>query len=184
MKERLERAVAELLEAAGVDRSDPQLAKTPARVAAFWQREFLSGYDEDPRAILAPLPDGAQYTDDLVIVEGLSCHGLCPHHLLPFVGQATVAYLPRGRLVGLGQLGRLVRCFTQRLTLQETATSAVVAALETHLGVAGAACVIRAHHQCLGIPGDRDSDHRVTTSRFSGACDSAEMRAVLLGARA
>ena len=159
-------AVRELLLACGLDLDDAELVDTPQRVARLWTELVLSGYDVDPAQLLGDplLVDG---DTELVVVRDLPCHGMCPHHLMPWVGHATVAYLPQHRIVGFGRLGDLVHCFTRRLTLQERACNDVVDALMTHLDARGAACVITGQHNCLNVPDDKHAT-RVVTASYRG----------------
>ena len=162
----LERAVTDLLAACGLDLTHKDLVGTPVRVARVWSDEFLSGFAMDPAKILGDPVEG-EGAAELVVVRGLPFHGLCPHHLLPYVGTAAVAYLPGNRLAGFGRLGDLVTCFTRRLTLQERACNDVADALIEHLGARGAGCLMRARHTCLSVP-DNKHDAEVVTSSLRG----------------
>ncbi|MCY1066624.1 GTP cyclohydrolase I [Nannocystis sp. RBIL2] len=162
----LEQAIGSLLDACGLDRQHKDFTSTPSRVARVWSQEFLSGFDMDPAKILGD-PVVGEGESALVVVRGLPFHGLCPHHLLPYTGTATVAYLPATKLAGFGRLGDLVACFTRRLTLQERACNDVVDALIEHLGARGAGCVMRGRHTCLSIP-DNKHDAQVVTSSVRG----------------
>lgn len=159
----IERAVTALLTACGLDLQHKDLVGTPARVARVWSAEFLSGFAMDPAQILGDPVEG-EGASELVVVHGLPFHGLCPHHLLPYVGTASVAYLPARRLAGFGRLGDLVTCFTRRLTLQERACNDVVDALLEHLGARGAGCIMRARHTCLSVPDNKHGAEVVTSS--------------------
>lgn len=161
------RAVAELLQSMGLDTHDDNLQDTPQRVAELWATEFLSGYAMDPAEILSCTMK-ADSDPDSVFLTDISYHSMCPHHLLPSIGRAHVAYIPAGKVVGFGSIARLVSCFTQRLTLQEDATTCVAEALMSHLDALGAGCVMEAQHLCLAIPGDRHPSSRVITSAFAG----------------
>lgn len=160
------RAVAGFLSACGQDLGHKDFDRTPVRVAQLWREQFLSGEAMDPAVILGDPVEGEAATE-LVIIRDLPYHGMCPHHLLPYVGRATVAYLPGAQLVGFGRLGDLVNCFTRRLTLQERACNDIVEALMTHLDARGAGCVMVGEHMCLKIP---DNRHRaqVVTASFRG----------------
>ncbi len=147
----IEDALRELLRACELDLEHKDLRNTPTRVAKTWLSEFLSGFAMDPAIILGNPVKGEGATE-LVIVRGIPYHGLCPHHLLPYTGVATVAYLPDDKLAGFGRLADLVRCYTRRLTLQERAGSDIADALMEHLGARGAGCLMRGHHTCLSIP--------------------------------
>lgn len=162
----LQDAIAAFLRVCDQDLGHKDFANTPARVARLWQEKFLSGEGMDPAVILGDPVEGEAPTE-LVIVRDLPYHGMCPHHLLPYVGRATVAYLPGSQLVGFGRLGDLVNCFTRRLTLQERACNDIVEALMTHLDARGAGCVMVGEHMCLKIP---DNRHRaqVVSASFRG----------------
>jgi GTP cyclohydrolase I len=165
---RMAAALGELLGACGLPpAADPELRDTPARVARLWTHEFLAGYAMDPAAILGD-PVVGEPDPDAVVVANLRFHALCPHHLLPYRGVATVAYQPAGKLCGFGRLGQLVDCFTRRLTLQERATVQIAQALVDHLDARGAGCVLVAEQLCLALPGERHDRSEVVTSAFLG----------------
>lgn len=167
-----------LLAACGLDLGHKDLTGTPARVARVWTEEFLSGFAMDPAQILGDPVEG-EGASELVIVRGLPFHGLCPHHLLPYTGSASVAYLPSNRLAGFGRLGDLVTCFTRRLTLQERACNDVVDALTEHLGARGAGCVMRARHTCLSVPDNKHAAEVVTSSLRGELRERADLQALL-----
>jgi GTP cyclohydrolase I len=178
----MEQAIAEWLRACGLDPADADLQTTPARVARVWASEFLDGYAADPAEILSETVVG-EADPDVVVVAGLRFHAMCPHHLFPYRGLAHVAYLPRGKLVGFGRLGRLVECFAHRLTLQERITHQIAAALMQHLGARGAGVVLEAEQLCLALPGDKHDTSSVTTSAFLGeAAERPDVRARLFAA--
>ncbi len=159
-------AVRQLLRASGLDLQHGDLIGTPDRVAKLWIEQILSGYAEDPALILGD-PVVGEGDTELVVVRDIPCHGTCPHHLMPWVGQATVAYLPRAKLVGFGRLSDLVHCFTRRLTLQERVCNDIADALMSHLDARGAACVVTGAHNCLNVPDDKHGT-RVVTASYRG----------------
>lgn len=148
-------------------RGDPDLAGTPARVAEAWLADLLAGYQQAPSSILADAMPARGH--DLVAVTGIDFHSMCPHHLLPSRGVAHVAYLPGKRVVGFGQLARLVDCFAHRLVLEEEVARQVAEALVLHLGARGAACVLDAEQSCLSVRGERRRDARAHAQCFLGA---------------
>jgi GTP cyclohydrolase I len=179
---RMERALADWLGACGLDPDDADLRATPARVARVWASEFLDGYAADPAEILSETVAG-EADPDVVVVAGLRFHAMCPHHLFPYRGLAHVAYLPAGKLVGFGRLGRLVDCFAHRLTLQERMTHQIAAALMHHLDARGAGVVLEAEQLCLALPGDKHDAATVTTSAFLGQlAERPDVRARLFAA--
>jgi GTP cyclohydrolase I len=160
-------------------RRDRELAGTPGRVAGAFERELLDGYRRDPARLLAGgMPHRGR---DLVAVAGIDFHSVCPHHLLPYRGTATVAYVPGGRVVGFGTLARLLDCFAHRLTLEEAVARGVAEALVTHLGALGAACVLDAEQLCLTVRGERRRGARAHAQAFVGSmeADRALQRRVL-----
>lgn len=134
-------------------RASGELAQTPRRVAEAWIEDLLDGYRRDPAEALAgAIPSRSR---DLVAVTGIDFHSVCPHHLLPSRGVAHVAYLPGGKVVGFGQLARLVDCLSHRLVLQEDLARTIADALVAHLGARGAACVLDAEQLCMTVRGER-----------------------------
>ena len=156
-------AVRQLLEACQLDLEHPDFVGTPRRVAKLWTELVISGYAVDPAQLLGDPVVGEGETE-LVVVRDIPCHGMCPHHLMPWVGTATVAYLPTDKLVGFGRLGDLVHCHTRRLTLQERVCNDIVDDLMAHLDARGAACVITGAHNCLNVPDDKHGTRVVTVS--------------------
>lgn len=161
-------SIREWLRGRGLDPDSPDLADTPARVLRMWS-EFMGGYALDPKEILAREFD-IHRSDEPIIVSGISFVSCCAHHLLPFHGQAMIAYAPSpgAPVVGLSKLPRLLDVFARRLQTQETLTRQVTDALEEHLDVAGAACIIRAVHGCLAHRGAMKPGTVMTTASYTG----------------
>lgn len=163
----MQQAVLAWIEATGLDPKEPDLLGTPERVTKLWNEAFLSGYEMDAAQILGdPVP--AEGQTEAVIVRHLPCHGMCPHHFMPWIGTACIAYLPGEQLVGFGRLQELLRCYAQRLSLQERVGSDIADAIMEHLDAKGAACTIEAQHLCLCVPGDKHGA-RVYSSALRGA---------------
>lgn len=177
---RAARAVSELLDAvvpAG-ERRDRELAGTPGRVAEAWLTDLLDGYGEDPARILAgAMPARGR---DLVALTDVDYHSMCPHHLMPSRGRAHVAYVPDGRVVGFGQLARLVDCFGHRLVLEEALARQVAEALVEHLGARGAACLLDAEQSCLSCRGERRRAARAHAACFLGELAGGPLQARVL----
>ncbi len=181
-----EAAVQALLRACGVD--DEQLAtghmkNTSKRVLELWQRRLLGGVGSDLAEIL-----GGGFDDprrDLVVIRGISVHGVCPHHLVPFRGVAHVAYLPGGRLHGFGRIARLVDAIGHRFTYQEWLTRDIADALVEHGHARGAGVVVECEQLCLLLGEDRRGDERVLTTAWAGVyagegADAAAARSEVL----
>ena len=158
-------AVVRLIQSVGEDPKREGLRETPARVCKALQ-EMTEGYREDPKAILSKTFEHS--TDEIVCVRGIRFTSVCEHHLLPFVGTATVAYLPGPRIVGLSKLARLVLCYAKRLQIQERLTQDIASAIMQHLDAHGAAVVVRAQHLCMGCRGVKQPDAEMVTSAMLG----------------
>ncbi|MFZ5895849.1 MAG: GTP cyclohydrolase I [Myxococcota bacterium] len=159
--------IAAFLRALGFDEGKPELSGTPERVAEAFANELLSGERIDLRELLrAGSEPVAAETSGLVLVRNISVVVVCPHHLLPAVGHATVAYVPGKRLLGLGTVARLVQACGHRLALQEAVGQGVVDALLEHAEARGAFCRLELLHTCLATRGAEQPEARlVTTSR-------------------
>lgn len=176
----IEPEVRRILEFIGEDPSRQGLRDTPARVARSLL-ELTRGYDEDPKAILGTVFDESY--DEPVVVRDIEFWSLCEHHMLPFHGRATIAYIPNGKIVGLSKLARLLHCYARRLQVQERLTTQIADAVETHLAPAGVAVRVTAEHQCMSIRGVETPAHTETTA-FRGAYQKPEKRREFLAGRA
>ena len=161
-RDRAERAVAELLDALGVDLTAEARRETPRRVAGALA-ELLT--PEPFRATTFPNDGGY---DELVVVSDIAFSSLCEHHLLPFVGVAHVAYLPGERIVGLSKLPRVVEHWARRPQVQERLTAEVADWLEDELRPRGVGVVIEATHMCMSLRGVRQPGATTTTSAVRG----------------
>jgi GTP cyclohydrolase I len=168
------KAITAFLRALGRDvEQDPELAGTPERVVEAWANELVEGYDVDVAALLLAESSVAPAEPvGLVSLRGLAVSTMCPHHLLPARGTATVVYWPGARIAGLGTLSRLVDAFAHRLTFQETITASVARALVQHLGARGAACRLSLVHGCLASRGERQDRAALETIAFAGSFDA------------
>ncbi len=163
--ERVEAAVREMLDAMGEDPKRPGLKDTPKRVAAMY-RELLVGMDAKPEEILKSL-EGDKH-DEIVLVRDIPLYSLCEHHLLPFIGRAHVAYVPRGKMVGLSKIARIIDCYARRLQVQERLTTQVADALMKSLSPKGVLVVIEAEHLCMTMRGVEKPGSMTTTSVVRG----------------
>jgi len=163
-------AVARFLDALGLPpevRGATDVADTPRRVAEAWLGDLVDGYGRDPAEILAertPSP-----SRDLVAVTGIDFHSVCPHHLLPSRGVAHVGYLPGGKVVGFGQIVRLVDALAHRLVLQEDLARQIADALVVHVGAKGAACLLETEQLCMTVRGEKRARARAHAEAFAGA---------------
>ena len=151
----------------GEDPAREGLLRTPRRVADTL-RFLCSGYDQD----LADVVNGAVFAEDyeeMVVVRDIELYSICEHHLLPFYGKAHVAYLPRGRIVGLSKLPRIVDVFARRLQVQERLTTQIAEALDSALAPHGVAVVIEAAHLCMMMRGVQKQNSQTVTSCMLGS---------------
>jgi GTP cyclohydrolase I len=164
------KAVKDFLRAAGLEVvGNPQLARTPERVADAWAQEFLSGYAATPKEALGeryvlPRPGDAE----LVVATNLTFRSMCPHHLLPYSGRVHVAYAPTDEIVGFGRLAALVDVFAHRLILQEELASRVASSLMAELNAQGAACVIEAEQTCFRLRGENQHEAVTHSEAYEG----------------
>jgi GTP cyclohydrolase IA len=159
--------VERLLREVGEDPEREGLLHTPGRVADSL-RFLLSGYSQN----VADVINGAVYAEtyqEMVLVRDIEVYSLCEHHLLPFYGKAHVAYLPRGRIVGLSKLPRIVEVFARRLQVQERLTTQIASALDEALDPYGVAVVIEASHLCMMMRGVEKQNSRTVTSALTRA---------------
>jgi len=163
--ERVEAAVRELLAAMGEDPGRSGLKETPRRVAEMY-RELLAGAGRKPSEILKSL-EGDKH-DEMVLVRDIPLYSLCEHHLLPFVGKAHVAYVPKGKMVGLSKIARLVECYARRLQIQERLTTQIADALMKSLSPKGVFVVVEAEHLCMTMRGVKKPGAMTTTSVVRG----------------
>ncbi len=163
----IEDAVIQLLKAFGEEPSRPDLIRTPGRVAHMY-KERLVGYRIDPVAMVNDALFEVTY-DEMVLVRDIEFYSLCEHHLLPFMGRAHVAYFPRGKVVGLSKIPRIVDLFSRRLQLQERLTHQVADFINELLDPHGVAVVVEGIHLCTMMRGVQKHEARMTTSTMLGA---------------
>ena len=166
-------AVRTLIRWAGDDPSREGLLDTPARVARAW-REYAQGYDEDPAVHLSRTFDEVGGYDEIVLLKHIPFQSHCEHHLAPIIGIASIAYLPRDKVVGISKLARVLHGFARRLQVQERLTAQVADCICEHLQPKGVAVVIEASHACMTARGVGTPGVMMTTSRMMGTFRSDE----------
>jgi len=162
---RIERAVREILLAVGEDPDRDGLLKTPNRVARMYG-EMFRGLWETPERHLETVFDEDHH--EMVILREIPFHSMCEHHLLPFSGEAHIAYIPGGKIVGLSKLARIVDAFAARPQVQERLNEQVLVALQTLLGTDDVAVSISATHFCVKARGVMDANSETTTTSLGG----------------
>ena len=167
-REKALEAVRTLLAWAGDNPDRPGLIDTPRRVVDAYG-EWFEGYDQDPSRELARVFEDVQGYDDMVVLRRVEVESHCEHHMAPFLGQATVAYIPGDKVVGISKLARVVEIFSRRLQTQEVLTNQIAAAIESNLQPKGVAILIDAEHQCMTTRGVHHRHVSTITTRFTGA---------------
>ena len=164
----------EILKLLGEDATREGLVKTPQRMAKAMQ--FLTqGHTQNPEEILRSALFQENYRQ-MVIVKNIEIYSLCEHHLLPFIGQAHVAYIPNGYITGLSKIARVVEAFARRLQVQERLTHEIKNCIQNTLNPLGVAVVIEAQHMCMMMRGVQKQNSVTTTSDFSGAFEKLATR--------
>jgi GTP cyclohydrolase I len=173
-------AVRTLIRWAGDDPEREGLRDTPARVGRAW-RDYCTGYDEDPGRHLSRTFEEVGGYDEIVLLKDIPFQSHCEHHMAPIIGKASIAYLPRDRVVGISKLARVVHGFARRLQVQERLTAEVAQSIQDHLQPHGVAVVIEAQHGCMTGRGVRTPGVAMVTSRLLGCFldDRASRRELL-----
>ena len=165
-KEKISKAISLFLEGLGVEPDKGAVEKTASRVTTAWVDDLVKGYSIDPGDVLSNTWE--EGGSEIVVIVDIEFTSVCRDHLLPFVGKASVAYLPDGRVTGLSKIADLVECLSRRLQIQETLTEEIAEAVMEHLKPRGAACQITAEHCCVSTRGPRKSGAAVTTISLKG----------------
>ena len=165
--ESIRKAVTEIIKGVGEDPEREGLTNTPDRVSRMYA-ELLSGYSADPEKIINGALFHINY-DEMVLVRDIEFYSLCEHHMLPFLGRAHVAYLPKGKVIGLSKIPRIVEMYARRLQVQERMTRQIADLLQETLEPHGVAVVVEAMHLCSMMRGVKKHDARMTTSAMHGA---------------
>jgi GTP cyclohydrolase IA len=168
----------EILSRLGEDPNRDGLVATPARVEK--AMNFLTkGYDENPTQILRGAMFAVDY-DEMVIVKDIEMFSLCEHHLLPFFGKVHVAYIPKGKVIGLSKIPRLVEVFARRLQVQERLTRQIADAIQEAIQPHGVGVVIEARHLCMMMRGIEKQHSSTVTSAMVGCFRQKETRSEFL----
>lgn len=162
----MEEYFAKIIQSIGEDINREGLRDTPKRAAKAFK--FLNnGYEKNLDDVL----NGAIFaadTEDMVIVKDIELYSLCEHHLLPFIGKCHIGYLPKGKVLGLSKLARIVDMYGRRLQIQEQLTRQIATAVQTAIGARGVAVVIEAKHLCMMMRGVEKQNSVMTTSVMTG----------------
>ena len=149
---------------------DPErdgLIETPARAARAFE-EFFAGYGQDPALLLQKTFEEIEGYDEMIVLRGIRFESHCEHHLAPIIGQAWVAYIPSGRVVGISKLARVVEAYARRLQIQEKMTAQIANTINDVLNPQGVGVILRATHHCMTTRGVHMPDTDLVTSRMLG----------------
>ncbi len=162
----MEELYRKMIEEIGEDINRPGLEKTPSR-AAKAMKFMTKGYSEDIEKIVnnAVFPSD---TSEIILVKNIELYSLCEHHLLPFIGKCHAAYIPKGKVIGLSKIARIVDVFARRLQIQEKLTKEIAETIQKFTGAAGVAVVIEAQHLCMMMRGVEKQNSIMTTSCVTG----------------
>ncbi|SBW00808.1 GTP cyclohydrolase 1 [uncultured Alphaproteobacteria bacterium] len=166
-REEAEEAIRTLLRWAGDDPSREGLIDTPARVARAYE-EFFAGYDVDPDEYLRRTFEEVEGYDEMVMLRDIRVESYCEHHMVPIIGRAHVAYMPKKRVVGISKLARVVEAYAKRLQIQEKLTVQIADTINKVLEPSGVAVVIEASHQCMTTRGVHKPGVSMITSHMIG----------------
>lgn len=175
-RERVEKAVAELIDAIGEDCGREGLRETPQRVARMFE-ELTCGYADDPAEHLSKT--FAESGSGLIVERGIAFSSTCEHHLMPFFGKVHIAYVPDGKVVGLSKLARVVETYARRLQLQERMNAQIADAIYEHLAPKGVAVVVEAEHTCMTARGVKKTGSKTLSYAVRGDVPDSVLRTLL-----
>jgi len=160
-------AIRTLIRWTGDDPDREGLLDTPRRVACAW-REYARGYEEDPAAHLSRTFEEVGGYDEIVLLKDIPFQSHCEHHMAPIIGKASIAYLPRDKVVGISKLARVLHGFARRLQVQERLTAQIADTIWEHLQPKAVAVIVEATHACMTARGVNTPGVVMTTSRMMG----------------
>jgi GTP cyclohydrolase I len=169
--QKLQSLFTEVVETIGLDLSDDSLAQTPHRIAKMYVNEVFSGLDYDNFPSISVI-ENKMSVDEMVKVSDIALTSTCEHHFVTIDGMATVAYIPKNKIIGLSKINRLVRFFAQRPQVQERLTQQVLVALQTLLETDDVAVKINATHYCVKSRGVMDVNSNTSTTALGGVFKS------------
>jgi GTP cyclohydrolase I len=163
----VEVAIRTIIQWTGDDPDRDGLTETPARVARAFE-EFFVGYGQDPIEILQKTFEEIEGYDEMIALRGIRFESHCEHHMAPIIGQAWVAYVPNGRVVGISKLARVVEVYAKRLQIQEKMTAQIANTINEVLKPQGVGVIIKATHHCMTTRGVHKPGSDLVTSRMLG----------------
>ncbi len=177
--DRIQDNVRDILNTLGMDLEDDSLKGTPKRVAKAFVNELFAGLNPKNKPKLSTFDNNYKY-GEMLVEKNIVVYSTCEHHLLPIIGRAHVAYISKGKVIGLSKMNRIVEHFAKRPQVQERLTMQVVQALQEALGTEDVACVIDAKHLCVNSRGIKDIESSTVTAEYGGAFKQKEVKRELL----
>lgn len=173
--QKIQQSVKEIMETLGLDLTDDSLKGTPKRVAKAYVNEIFGGLHPDKKPKASTFDNNYKY-GEMLVEKNIVVYSTCEHHFLPIVGRAHVAYISKGKVIGLSKMNRIVDYYAKRPQVQERLTMQIVQAMQKALGTQDVACVIDAKHLCVNSRGVKDIESSTVTSEFGGAFKNKETK--------
>ena len=173
--ERIKKNVSDIMLTLGLDLTDDSLSGTPNRVAKMYVKELFGGLHPDKKPSASTFDNKYKY-GEMLVEKNITVYSTCEHHLLPIVGIAHVAYISKGKVVGLSKMNRIVDYYAKRPQVQERLNIQVVKELQNVLGTEDVACVIDAKHLCVNSRGIRDVASSTVTAEYGGKFKEEALR--------
>jgi GTP cyclohydrolase I len=177
--QKIKKDVENILITLGMDLTDDSLKGTPNRVAKMFVKEIFGGLNPAKKPRASTFENGYKY-GEMLVEKNITLYSTCEHHLLPIIGKAHVAYVSKGRVIGLSKINRIVEYYAKRPQVQERLTMQIVQELQIALGTEDVACIIDAKHLCVNSRGIKDIESSTVTSEFGGKFKNEQTRRELL----
>lgn len=177
--EKIKKDVENILLTLGIDLTDDSLKGTPNRVAKMFVKEIFGGLNPARKPKASTFENGYKY-GEMLVEKNITLYSTCEHHLLPIIGKAHVAYISKGKVIGLSKINRIVEYYAKRPQVQERLTMQIVQELQIALGTEDVACIIDAKHLCVNSRGINDIESSTVTSEFGGKFKNEQTRRELL----
>jgi GTP cyclohydrolase I len=177
--EKIKKDVENILITLGMDLTDDSLKGTPNRVAKMFVKEIFGGLNPAKKPNASTFENSYKY-GEMLVEKNITLYSTCEHHLLPIIGKAHVAYISKGRVIGLSKINRIVEFYSKRPQVQERLTMQIVQELQIALGTDDVACIIDAKHLCVNSRGIKDIESSTVTAEFGGQFKNEQTRRELL----
>lgn len=177
--EKIKKDVENILLTLGMDLTDDSLKGTPNRVAKMFVKEIFGGLNPAKKPSASTFENSYKY-GEMLVEKNITLYSTCEHHLLPIIGKAHVAYISKGRVIGLSKINRIVEFYSKRPQVQERLTMQIVQELQIALDTEDVACIIDAKHLCVNSRGIKDIESSTVTSEFGGQFKNEQTRRELL----